>query len=120
MIYEVKLKETMGVVMQELIKAAAIENQLTGTVKLANEEKDPAYGVDDDVKLMSNPPATKGAPKPGTVSGAMPRGKTRAPPVGLSPEAVREFEKNQESTGRRARPRQATRDRAAALRLASN
>ena len=61
MIYEVKLKETMGAIMQELIRAAAIENQLTGTVKLANEEKDPEYGVDGDVKLMSNPPATKGA-----------------------------------------------------------
>ena len=42
-----------GRIFQELIKAAAIENQLTGTVKLANEEKDPDYGVDDDVKLMS-------------------------------------------------------------------
>ena len=35
-----------GAIIQELIKAAAIENQLTGTVKLANEEKHPAYGVD--------------------------------------------------------------------------
>jgi PPIC-type PPIASE domain len=91
MIYEVKLKETMGAIMQELIKKAAIENQLTGTVKLADEERDPAYGVEGDVKLMSNPPATKGAPKAGTpASGALPRGKM-APPVGLSREAVNEF-----------------------------
>ena len=61
MIYEVKLKEAMADVFQELIKASAIENQLTGTVKLANEEKDPDYGVDDDVKLMSNPPPTRPA-----------------------------------------------------------
>ena len=93
MIYEVKLKETMGAIMQELIKKAAIENQLTGTVKLADEERDPRYGVEGDVKLMSNPPATKGAPKPGTVSSAMPRGKNAAPPVGLAPETVREFER---------------------------
>ena len=53
MIYEVKLKEAMADVFRELIKASAIENQLTGTVKLANEEKDPDYGVDQDVKLMS-------------------------------------------------------------------
>ncbi len=53
MIYEVKLKEAMSDVFRELVKAAAIENQLTGTVKLANEEKDPEYGVDKDVKLMS-------------------------------------------------------------------
>ena len=84
MIYEVKLKETMGAVMQELIKAAAIENQLTGTVKLANEEKHPEYGVDGDVKLMSNPPAGKPAPQAATVrQAATPRGKNAAPPVGL-------------------------------------
>ena len=53
MIYEVKLKEAMADVFRELIKGSAIENQLTGTVKLANEEKDPDYGVDEDVKLMS-------------------------------------------------------------------
>jgi len=93
MIYEVKLKETMGSIMQELIRQAAIENQLTGTVKLADEEKDPAYGVEGDVKLMSNPPPTKGSPKPGTLSGAMPRGKNATPPVGLAPETVREFER---------------------------
>jgi foldase protein PrsA len=93
MIYEVKVKETMGAIMQELIRAAAIENQLTGTVKLADEEKHAEYGVEGDVKLMSNPPVTKGAPKPGTVSTAMPRGKNAAPPVGLAPEAVREFER---------------------------
>ncbi len=69
MIYEVKLKETMGLVMQELMKDAAIENQLTGTVKLAKEEKDPDYGVDSDVKLMSNPQA--GKPAPQAASGAV-------------------------------------------------
>ena len=41
MIYEVKLKEAMGVVFAELMKAAAIDNKLTGSVKLANEEQDP-------------------------------------------------------------------------------
>ena len=39
MIYEVKLKETMGIVFQELVKMSAIENKLVGTVKLANEEQ---------------------------------------------------------------------------------
>ena len=93
MIYEVKLKETMGDILQELIKAAAIENQLTGTVKLANEEKDPEYGVDGDVKLMSNPPATKGAAKPVRSQARCPEVKNAAPPVGLAPDAVREFER---------------------------
>ena len=95
MIYEVKLKESMGAVMLELIKAAAIENQLTGTVKLANEEKNPEYGVEGegDVKLMSNPPASKLAPQgQAAAAGAVPRGKMAAP-AGLSQEAVQEFEK---------------------------
>ncbi len=95
MIYEVKLKETMGLVMQELMKAAAIENQLTGTVKLANEEKDPHYGVDGDVNLMSNPPATKPAPQAAAgAASAAPRGKMAAP-AGLSREAAQEYEKMQ-------------------------
>jgi hypothetical protein len=100
MIYEVKLKETMGAIMQELIKAAAIENQLTGTVKLANEERDPNYGVDGDVNLMSNPPASRNAPKPGgAAAGAVPRGKMAAP-AGLSQDILRESEK----INRKARP----------------
>ena len=54
----------MGLVMQELIKGSEIENKLTGTVKLANEDKTSGFAVEDDVKLMSNPPHSKTAPKP--------------------------------------------------------
>jgi parvulin-like peptidyl-prolyl isomerase len=94
MIYEVKLKEQMGLVMQELIKASAIENQLTGTVKLANEEKHTEYSVQDDVKLMSNPPHAKSAPSAsGAMSPAARQKMATQPPVGLSPEVSREFEK---------------------------
>ncbi len=53
MIYQVKLKEAMQEEFREILKASAIENQFTGTVKLANEDKDPSYGVDGNVKLMS-------------------------------------------------------------------
>ncbi len=90
MIYEVKLKEAMGLVMQELIKASSIENQLTGTVKLANEEKQKEFGVQDDVKLMSNPPhAAKAAAGSGGAMSAAARQKMAAqPPPGLSPEVA--------------------------------
>ena len=56
MIYEVKLKEMMGVVFQELVKMSAIENKLVGSVKLANEEQEDDYNSVDKskVKLMSN------------------------------------------------------------------
>jgi foldase protein PrsA len=37
MIYEVKLKEAMGMYMNELMQKAAIDNKLTGTSKQANE-----------------------------------------------------------------------------------
>jgi parvulin-like peptidyl-prolyl isomerase len=107
MIYEVKLKETMGLVMQELIKASAIENQLTGTVKLANEEKHTAYAVQDDVKLMSNPPHAKAAAgSAGSISAAARAKMAAQPPVGLSPEVSREFEK----INRSKRPSPATSD----------
>ncbi|MGE3819251.1 MAG: parvulin peptidyl-prolyl isomerase [Isosphaeraceae bacterium] len=52
MIYEVKLKEAMGEVMVELMQRAAIENKLTGQVKLANE----AIDVDQEVQLMGGRP----------------------------------------------------------------
>jgi foldase protein PrsA len=92
MIYEVKLKEAMILVFQELLRRSSIENQLTGTVKLANEEQDPQYGVDHDVKLMSNPPAVKAvAPQRGGTSSSVVPGP-KQPPVGLSPEAAQQFE----------------------------
>jgi foldase protein PrsA len=93
LIYEVKLKEAMGLVFQELVKASEIENQLAGTVKLANEEKNPDYGVDHDVKLMSNPPEGKAsAVKAAAPAAAAPRGKL-AIPTALSPEAAEEARK---------------------------
>ena len=103
MIYEVKLKETMGLVMQELIKASAIENQLTGTVKLSNEEKHSEYAVQDDVKLMSNPPHSKSGPTNAAsrqpVRQREPR--WRRPLRGLSPEVARGIREDQsaEETG---------------------
>ena len=56
MIYEVKLKETMGVVFQELVKAAGIENKLVGSVKMANEEQDPDFNTADksSTRLLGN------------------------------------------------------------------
>jgi foldase protein PrsA len=98
MIYEVKLKETMGIVFQELVKAAAIENKLVGSVKLANEEQTDDFNSLDknSVKLMSN--AGGGAPPktdPGVTraGGQAAAAKAKMPaPVAASPEAVQQFE----------------------------
>ena len=95
MIYEVKLKEAMAEVFRELIKVSAIENMLTGNVKLANEEKDPEYGVDKDVKLMSRESSAKDADARASApagSGSVPRTKL-PPPAALSAEAAKQFEK---------------------------
>jgi parvulin-like peptidyl-prolyl isomerase len=91
MIYQVKLKEAMETIFQDLIKQAAIENRLTGMIKMANEERDPDYRVDGDVKLMANKGNTGTDPRavkaPGTASTAA----KLPPPVALSPEAAQQF-----------------------------
>lgn len=94
MIYEVKLKEAMGDYMVDLMKAAEIDNKLTGQVKMANQEVD----FDQEVKLMGNRPAQRNdGPAPGqrptpanTPTGA-PSVKV-PPPAALSPEVVKQTE----------------------------
>src|SRR5262249_9777220 len=92
MIYQVKLKEAMEKFFQDLIREAAIENRLTGSVKMANEERAPEYRVDGDVKLMGNKGNDGGA---ATRADAAAGAATRAPklprPVALSPEAAKQF-----------------------------
>ena len=100
MIYEVKLKETMAVVFQELVKAAGIENKLVGSVKLANEEQDPDYNTADksSTKLMGNRGAGGGTTDDKVVrtgaseEAATPRVKLPAPSA-VPADAVEQFEK---------------------------
>jgi foldase protein PrsA len=93
LIYQVKLKEVMSGFFEGLIKAAAIENQLTGTVKLANEEKNPDYGTDKDVELMSGQRGSKAAdPRAQPAAASTPKMKV-PPPAALSPDAAQQFEK---------------------------
>jgi parvulin-like peptidyl-prolyl isomerase len=90
MIYQVKLKDAMKSCFEELLKAAAIENRLTGQVKLANEEKEPDYRVDGNVKLMGNKGSDPSEPPTASAVGSTSRAKI-PPPPGLSPEAAKEF-----------------------------
>ena len=90
MIYDVKLKEAMSAYFVDLMRNAAIDNQLSGHVKLANEENDPAHRVDREVKLMSNPDsiARPKAPAPGVGAG-----RSKLPtPAAASPEVVKQLE----------------------------
>ena len=76
---------------QELVKSAAVENRLTGQIKLANEERDPNFRVDGDVKLMGNGDGGNGSqPHGGAAAGSTPSLKL-PPPAALSSEAAKKF-----------------------------
>ena len=97
MIFEVKLKETMGLVFQDLVKAAAIENKLVGTMKGANEEQDPDFNTSDksNTRLMgSNGAPARTEDQNAVRTGASAAGKTKLPtPTAVSAEAVQELDK---------------------------
>jgi foldase protein PrsA len=87
MIYEVKLKEAMNKYFADLMDTAAIDNKLTGHVKLANE---PDAAPDGDVQLMGHqqpsqapPPAPSPSqvklPTPAGVSAEQAQSLQRAP-----------------------------------------
>lgn len=94
MVYEVKLKEEMGTIYEKMMQTAAIENRLTGQVKLANEEQQDdfrAATADGNVRLMSNPAA--GAPQtaPAPAAGQAPGAKLPTP-SGVSAEELQRVE----------------------------
>jgi foldase protein PrsA len=88
MIYEVKLKEAMGEFFAELMKASAIENKMTGKVKLANEELHPDHQVDREVKLMGGQGQPAGAQAGGAAGSAGAAGLKVPAPVGAPSEDV--------------------------------
>jgi foldase protein PrsA len=92
MIYQVKLKEAMEKFFEDLVKEAAIENRLTGSVKMANEDLHPEYRVDGDVKLMGRKDGEDAAAtRAGGAPGAAARTAKIPQPAALSPEAAKQF-----------------------------
>jgi parvulin-like peptidyl-prolyl isomerase len=82
MIYEVKLKEAMSEYFTGLMESAAIDNKMTGHVKLAGEKILPDPGPDPNVKLISNPAEAlkPSAPAPAPAGSATkPAGKLPTP-----------------------------------------
>jgi foldase protein PrsA len=95
MIYEVKLKEAMGEYFNELTRAAAIDNKLSGRVKLANEELHPAsQRVDGEVKLMggSPPPVRSRGASPTASAAAIAAGSKLPPPSSVPQDLIKETE----------------------------
>jgi len=92
LIYQVKLKEAMETIFQDLIKSAALENRLTGQIKEANEEKmtGAGYQLDRDVKLMGNRDNANGPSSRPGAAGNAPSLKL-PPPAALSSEAAKQF-----------------------------
>jgi len=95
MIYEVKLKEAMSEFMADLMQQAAIDNKLTGRVKMANEQ----MGVDKDVQLMGGTRPGGPAPTnevtvrgPGAPIPTSPANTKLPTPAALSPEVVKQSE----------------------------
>ncbi|MBV8488644.1 MAG: SurA N-terminal domain-containing protein [Planctomycetaceae bacterium] len=100
MIYEVKLKEAMGMVFQELVRAAEIQNNLVGNVKMANEEQQEDFNSIDknSVKLMKTPGGTSGTldENAARAAAAVASERTKTPPpAAISPEAIQQLENYQ-------------------------
>lgn len=107
MIFDAKLKEEMSEVFEALVRASAVENKLTGQIKLASEETNPDYRVDSDVKLMSGDgtkPAAGGTPTPAAASNAV---RQKAAASAVKPEdrkAAEGFMKNAAGSSKDAAP----------------
>lgn len=92
LMYEAKLKQKMTEVYGELQKQAAVDNKLTGQVKLANEDLRPEHQVDNNVQLMSNPGA--GIPPKAQADGSTAAGAkvTATPPAGVTADQLEKMD----------------------------
>jgi foldase protein PrsA len=102
-LHDAKIEQQIGLYYAELLRGAAIENRLTGDIKMANEEQHPDFRVDGDVKLMSNaeagmPPAPKNLQ---AQSGSPGRAKVATPPPpGVDAADVKSIEKLRAPSGK--------------------
>jgi foldase protein PrsA len=83
-IYEVKLKEAMNEFFVGMMRTAAIDNKLTGQVKLANEDLLPESQADGNVQLMSQQGGNTPPPRPQPSAAAA----ANAPKMSLPPPAA--------------------------------
>ncbi len=93
--FDAKLNAVMGELMTEFTKKSAIDNYLTGMVKVANEEDRPEAQVDKQVKLMgaeAQPTTRTATPAPAARTQA-----ARPAPAGVSADVVNSAEKAKQS-----------------------
>lgn len=82
LLQEVRLKEKMQEVYNELVDRSAVDNRLTGETKMANESQAAAHKTDGELKLMSNPPPPK---VEGSRIEMTPAGPKAKAPAGVGP-----------------------------------
>jgi foldase protein PrsA len=86
-LYEAKLQEKMSELVQGMMLDAAIENRLTGQVKLSRQEEANAP-VDIQIQQASTPPATTMPSATAAPAGVSSTSAAPAPPTGKAPERI--------------------------------
>lgn len=92
-IFESKIQQHMEVIFGEMMRAAAIENKLNGSVKVANQDLRPP--VDGEIQLMGQRAEaerrgqTDSAVTPAQAAAASAKAKLPAPPSGVSSDDAR-------------------------------
>lgn len=104
LVFDAKIKTAISEVYTEIEKNSAIENRLSGRVKLANEEASPA--AQDAIETASPASATAGRPatdpavRPTAAAAAAEAGRIKVPtPKGVDPREVQRIQQLQKSGG---------------------
>jgi hypothetical protein len=95
MMFDAKVQASMAEVYEELFRAAEIQNRLSGSTKLANEEQHPDHRLDGNVSLMSHPGGVD--PSSNATATQSRSGESRAnvptpTPSAVSPDTVKKAE----------------------------
>jgi hypothetical protein len=103
--FEVKLNKEVASLFEDLMKASAIDNKLTGHVKMAHEEQHPEFkqGLDQKVQRMSNAGETQVPTPTGGRSPASTPGAARTP-AGVPADAASTASKVQQTVKSAPRP----------------
>lgn len=97
LVFQAKLREKMSEVYNDMVRAAAIQNRITGFEKLANEDRVPGVTADENVQRTSTTNPREPAAAPGGPAGSETKatGETRLklpPPPGVSAEDIKAAE----------------------------
>lgn len=110
-VFDNKIQSAMAEVMAEIEKQSAIENRLSGRVKLANELEQPAaqeviQAVPPRDQAATNQPATDAAVRPTAAAAAAAANRINVPtPKGVDPAEVQRINNLRQAGGKTAAPK---------------